>query len=64
MLAIFRGKKREAIREGFSLHDAGFAYRVGKIVAPAYGWCDDPRVECAAGIHFYLTRREAEEHAA
>ena len=63
VLAIWRGKKREPSREGFSLHDESFAYRVGKIVAPEDGWCDDPRVECAAGIHFYITRREAEEHA-
>lgn len=23
---------------------------------------DDPRVECTGGIHFFLTRQEAEEY--
>jgi Family of unknown function (DUF5758)/Pentapeptide repeats (8 copies) len=36
-------------------------YKAGKIVrADAYD--PDIRVECAGGIHFYLTRKEAQEH--
>lgn len=38
----------------------GVTYRAGEIVRPdSYG--DDPRVECAHGIHCFATRAEAEE---
>jgi hypothetical protein len=43
-----------------SRYDPKFLYRVGAIVEePNYS--DDIRVECAHGIHFFVTRREAEE---
>ncbi len=45
--------------EARSLHDSLFWYRVGERVTPD-NWCDDPFQECASGIHFYLTREEAE----
>jgi hypothetical protein len=35
-------------------------YKVGETVRPDR-WDPDPCVECSAGIHFFLTRREAEE---
>jgi len=35
-------------------------YRVGEIVYPDK-YDDDIRVECSNGIHFFITRREAEE---
>ena len=39
----------------------GVGYTVGKITHPDEGspYDDDPRVECAGGIHFFLTREEA-----
>lgn len=46
---------------GVSLHDPGLIYRKGKIVLPD-SWCDDRWQECAGGIHFYITREEAEAH--
>ena len=48
-------------RSGYSMHDDAFVYRVGEIVRPdAYD--DDIRVECAPGIHFFISRREAERY--
>ncbi len=40
-------------------HDA-IAYAPGKIVRPDR-FDPDPRVECSNGVHFFLTRQEAEE---
>jgi hypothetical protein len=41
-------------------HSKRITYEVGKIVR-ADEWDDDIRVECAHGIHFFITRKEAEE---
>ena len=46
---------------GHSLHDNTFTYHVGQTVRP-HEWCEDRWQECAGGIHFYLTREEAEAH--
>jgi len=48
--------------EGHSLYRDDFVYRPGETVEPFGGWDPSPLVECAAGIHFYISRREAEEH--
>ena len=42
-----------------SLHDESFVYVEGATVRPDT-WCADRWQECAGGIHFYLTRAEAE----
>jgi hypothetical protein len=44
-----------------SLHDGKTEYRKGRIVKPDT-WSDDWQQECAGGIHFYITREEAEAH--
>ena len=36
-------------------------YIVGEIFR-AHEWDDNPAIECAPGVHFYVTWREAEEH--
>jgi hypothetical protein len=46
---------------GYSMHDPTFVYKVGELVRPAR-FSDDIRVECAPGIHFFITRREAVEY--
>ena len=46
---------------GVSLHDGKTEYRVGRIVR-CDKWENDRWVECGGGIHFYLTREEAEKH--
>ena len=42
------------------LRDASVIYRVGEITKPD-SYDDNPAVDCAHGIHFFLTRKEAEE---
>jgi hypothetical protein len=50
----------ESVSFGAGLHD-GTPYVVGELTIAA-GFDPDPRLECAGGIHFFLTRREAEEY--
>ena len=48
---------------GYAKHQppGTFSYRVGEIVRPD-SFDDDVRLECTNGIHFFMTRREAEEY--
>ena len=47
---------------GASSHDNGkTTYTIGATVRPDK-YDPDPRVECSHGIHFFLTREEAEEY--
>jgi hypothetical protein len=46
--------------EGVAAHDGKTRYAPGEIVRPD-SYDDSPLVECANGIHFWLTREEAEE---
>jgi hypothetical protein len=45
---------------GISLHSPDFEYRVAEVVTPVEPFDEDWRVECGSGIHFYITRAEAE----
>lgn len=45
-----------------SLHDPTFQYKVGATITPTNGWDDNRWNECAPGIHFFLTREEAENY--
>jgi hypothetical protein len=47
---------------GISKHDSTFTYKVGQWVRPTNGWNEDRWKECAGGIHFFLTRIEAENY--
>ena len=46
---------------GVSQHDPNFVYRSGQMVF-AHEWCEDRWQECAGGIHFFMTREEAENY--
>jgi hypothetical protein len=46
---------------GISSHDGKTKYAVGERVIPD-GFDDDWTQECAAGVHFYISRVEAENH--
>jgi uncharacterized protein YjbI with pentapeptide repeats len=46
---------------GISAHDGKTAYRVGETVTPD-AFCDDWQQECAQGVHFFITRAEAEAY--
>ncbi|RIU40384.1 pentapeptide repeat-containing protein [Mycobacteroides abscessus] len=61
VLAIFNQDGSEA-SEAYSTHDPGFVYRVGETVKPTEPFDPDMWNECAPGIHFYITRIEAENH--
>ena len=47
--------------DGVSQHDPNFVYRSGQTVF-AHEWCEDRWQECAGGIHFFMTREEAENY--
>ena len=49
------------IAEALSSHDETFVYRPGETVKPDR-FDPNPLVECSNGIHFFITRREAEEY--
>ena len=59
VLAIYDGKKK--VKEGYGMHDSTFLYTTGATVTPD-SFDPDPRVECSNGIHFFITRLEAEEY--
>ena len=47
--------------KAISMHDGNTEYIAGQRVTPD-AWCDDWTQECASGIHFYISRIEAENH--
>jgi hypothetical protein len=47
--------------DGLSNHDSRTKYTKNETVVPD-SWDPDPRIECAPGIHFFVTRQEAEEY--
>ena len=60
VLAIYNEDGEEII-EGSSISDYEFIYRVGETVYPDH-WDEDRWNECSNGIHFFITRKEAEEY--
>jgi len=50
-----------SVSTGRSEHDNNMLYEVGGLVV-AHEFDPDPRIECSGGIHFFMTRREAEEY--
>ena len=46
---------------GISKHDGKTQYKVGERVH-CESWCDNFTQECAGGIHFFITREEAEAY--
>ena len=51
----------EAPADGRGLHDSSVVYVAGQTVRPDK-YDDDVRVECTHGIHFFLTKEEAEDY--
>jgi hypothetical protein len=45
-----------------SFYDPSVIYEVGRTITPLT-WDNDVRIECAGGIHFFLSREEAEAYA-
>ena len=50
-----------APEDGRGLHNRTTVYRTGKTVRPD-SYNPDPRLDCTNGIHFFLTREEAEAY--
>ena len=46
---------------GVSKHDGKTVYKKGSVVE-CDTWCEDSWNECAGGIHFFITRQEAEDY--
>ena len=53
---------KETFKEGVSKSDCDFIYRAGEIVRPD-SFDEDRWNECSHGIHFFITRYEAEEYS-
>ncbi len=52
----------EGVKVGHSIHDSEFLYELYKPVEPTLPFCEDRWIECSSGIHFFLTREEAENY--
>ena len=48
--------------EGVSKHDNSFKYRVGETVRPRELFSENRWEDCSSGIHFFITREEAERY--
>ena len=44
-----------------SSHDGKTIYKAGEVVK-CDNWCEDRWQECAGGIHFFMSRQEAENY--
>jgi hypothetical protein len=47
---------------GYSFYQNSFIYKEGSVVKPEKKFNDDSFVECASGIHFFLTKKEAQDY--
>ena len=61
VVAIFGPDGKKARRKVASCHDENFVYVAGKVVR-AHNFDSNRWNECAPGIHFFITRAEAEEY--
>jgi hypothetical protein len=46
----------------YSSHDESFIYKIGETVKPKDPFSEEWTEECASGIHFFITRLEAENY--
>ena len=51
---------KEDFDKAIAQYDNSFVYEVGQIVEPKNGFEDNRWIECGAGIHCFITRKEAE----
>lgn len=52
----------EGVLTAHSIHDPSFSYTVGEIVRPTEPFDTNRWNTCTSGIHFFITREEAEEY--
>jgi hypothetical protein len=60
VLEIYKGKRK--VKQAVSTWDSNFIYEVGETVKPKRPFDENWTDECSSGIHFYITRLEAENH--
>ena len=60
VLEITKGTRQ--LKTAVSSFDDTFKYKVGKTVKPRSKFSDDWTDECASGIHFFITKIEAENY--
>jgi hypothetical protein len=60
VLEITKGSRK--LKTAISTYDKDFTYKVGEVVCPKQNFDEDWRDECSSGIHFYITKLEAENH--
>ena len=60
VLEIWNGE--ESVKSGESSYEDGFMYIVGKTIKPSQPFDDNRWDECSTGIHFFITRLEAEKY--
>ena len=61
VLEIWDGKKKSETAN--SIHKSDFIYEVGKTIIPLEKFDENWTEECSDGIHFYITKLEAENHS-
>jgi hypothetical protein len=61
MVLELRSREGETVKSEWSLNSGLLEYRVGEMAIPDK-FDPDIRVECTHGIHFFITRKEAEEY--
>lgn len=49
-------------KKAYSSHDSSFTYEIGQTVTPKEPFSEQWTEECASGIHFWITREEAEAY--
>ena len=60
VLEITKGSRK--LKTAFSQHNPDFRYKVGETVRPLEAFSDDWMEECESGIHFFISKLEAENY--
>ena len=60
VLEITKGNRK--LKTAISTYDSNFKYEVGKTVKPIEKFSENWLEECESGIHFYITKLEAENY--
>ena len=62
VLEIWNGKRQLKKATSKSQHDSSFIYKIGETVRPFKPFSENWQEECDSGIHFFITRLEAENY--
>ena len=60
VLEITKGTRK--LKNATSTYDSTFVYKVGGIIKPNQTFSEEWTDECASGIHFFITKLEAEKY--